>query len=167
MKHYLLIVIISIVLVSCTNNKTTKIEREGEPEIYGFAENDEEMNQAIKMAKETLDKFNEALKSSNPAFEYFALKTKFNTSNGSEHIWVSSITLKDNKYFGVVDNLPEFTTDVNLGDTIEIKEEDISDWMYIENQKLQGGYTIKVLRNSMTEEERKQFDEEYGLLIED
>ncbi len=38
--------------------------------------------------------------------------------------------------------------------------------MYIENGKLFGGYTIKVLRNRMTEEERKQFDAESGMQID-
>ena len=109
---------------------------------------------------------NEALKSGNPNFEYFALKTRFNTSSGGEHIWVSNITFKENKYFGVVDNLPESTTDVKLGDTIRINDNNISDWLYIDNQKLRGGYTVKVLRNRMTEQERKQFDEENRLIIE-
>ncbi|WP_153800858.1 YegJ family protein [Foetidibacter luteolus] len=166
MKQYLLKLIILIGLVSCNNNQTTKIERDGEPEIYGVTDTDAEMNGAIKTANQTLAKFNEALKSGNPNFEYFALKTRFNTPDGAEHIWVSNITIKDNKYFGVVDNLPESTTAVKLGDTIQIKDDNISDWMYIDNQRLRGGYTIRVLRNRMTEQERKQFDEENGLIIE-
>ena len=115
----------------------------------------------------TLDKFNEALKSGKPDFEYFALKTRFNTPNGGEHIWVSNIILKEGKYFGVIDNLPESTTDVKLGDTIQIKNDNITDWMYIDNQKLRGGYTLRVLRNRMTETERKQFDSDSGLIIEE
>jgi uncharacterized protein YegJ (DUF2314 family) len=167
MKQHFLTLFFLIVLVSCNNNQTTKIERDGEPEIYGVTDTDTEMNKAIKTANQTLDKFNEALKSGNPNFEYFALKTRFNTPNGGEHIWVSNIRFNDNKYFGVIDNLPESTTDVNLGDTIQIKEDNISDWMYIDNQKLRGGYTVRVLRNRMTETERKQFDAENGLIIEE
>lgn len=105
--------------------------------------------------------------SSNPDFKYFALKTRFKTANGGEHIWVSNISLKDNKYYGVVDNLPESTTDVKIGDTIQIVNENISDWMYIDNQKLRGGFTIRLLRKRMTETERKQFDAVNGLIIED
>ncbi|MFN8353432.1 MAG: DUF2314 domain-containing protein [Spirosomataceae bacterium] len=166
MKQYLLTLLTLIGLASC-NNVTTKTEREGQPTIYNVTDTDNEMNDAIKTANLTLKKFNEALKSNNPNFRYFALKTRFDTPKGGEHIWISSISLKNDKYFGVVDNLPESTTEVKLGDTIQIKNDNISDWMYLENKKLRGGYTIRVLRNRMTEQERKQFDEENGVTIED
>lgn len=77
-----------------------------------------------------------------------------------QFVWLSSISLRNNKYFGVVDNLPESTTEVKMGDTIQIKTDDISDWMYIDGNRLRGGYTIRVLRNRMTDTERKQFDKE-------
>jgi uncharacterized protein YegJ (DUF2314 family) len=167
MKVYISTLLILLVLVGCNNNQTTKTEREGEPTIYSVKDTDTEMNEAIQTANQTLDKFNAALKSSNPDFKYFALKTHFKTPNGGEHIWVSNITLEDNKYFGVVDNLPESTTDVKIGDTIQIQNDNISDWMYADNQKLCGGFTIRLLRKRMTEPERKQFDAENGLIIEE
>src|SRR5687768_510318 len=103
MKKHILTISILIGLVSCS--PTTKTEREGEPTIYSVTGDDEEMNEAIKTANQTLDKFKEALKSGNPDLQYFSLKTRFETLDGGEHIWVSNITLKDDKYFGVVDNL--------------------------------------------------------------
>jgi uncharacterized protein YegJ (DUF2314 family) len=167
MKRHLSTILILIGLAGCNNNQTTKTERAGEPTIYSVTDNDTEMNEAIKTAKQTLDKFNSALMSSNPDFKYFALKSHFKTTNGGEHIWVSNISLKDKKYYGVVDNLPESTTEVKIGDTIQIVNENISDWMYIENQKLFGGFTIRLLRKRMTEAERKKFDAENELIIED
>lgn len=167
MKRNILTILILLGLVSCNSNQTTKTEREGEPTIYSVTDNDAEMNDAIKTANQTLDKFNTALISGNKDFKYFALKTRFKTPNGGEHIWVSNITHKDKKYFGIVDNLPESTTDVQIGDTIQIVNDNISDWMYVDNQKLRGGFTIRLLRKRMTEPERKQFDTENGLIIED
>ena len=167
MIKHLLTVIFLIVMLSCNNNQTTKIERDGQPEIYGVTDTDAEMNEAMKTANQTLEKFNEALISGNPSFESFALKTRFNTPNGGEHIWVSNILLKGSQYFGIIDNLPESTTDVKLGDTIQIKNDNISDWMYIDNRKLRGAYTVRVLRNRMTETERKQFDVDNGLNFEE
>jgi uncharacterized protein YegJ (DUF2314 family) len=166
MKGYILILSILLGLASC-NSDTNKIEREGEPTIYSVTDDDAEMNNAIKMANQTLDKFNDALKSENIDFKYFALKSRFKTPNGGEHIWVSNIRLKDDKYFGVVDNLPESTTDVKVGDTVQISNDNISDWMYVDGIKLRGGYTIRLLRKRMTEAERKQFDAENGVIIED
>ena len=39
--------------------------------------------------------------------------------------------------------------------------------MYIEENKLRGGYTIRALRNKMSQSEKKQFYEENGMIIED
>lgn len=167
MKLHILKILIILGMVSCNNNQTAKTEREGEPTIYSVTDNDAEMNDAIKTANQTLDRFNKALKSGNKDFKYFAIKTRFITPKGGEHIWVSNIRFSDSKYFGVVDNLPESTTDVQIGDTIQIVNDNISDWMYIDNQKLKGGFTIRLLRKRMTELERKQFDSENGLIIED
>jgi uncharacterized protein YegJ (DUF2314 family) len=167
MKRHILTILILLGLVSCNNAQTTKTERKDEPTIYSVTDDDNKMNDAIKTANQTLDKFNTALKSGNTDFKYFALKTRFKTHTGGEHIWVSTITHKDNKYFGVVDNLPESTTDVKIGDIIQIANDNISDWMYVDKQKLRGGFTIRLLRKRMTEPERKQFDTENGLIIED
>lgn len=167
MKTQILTIILILGLVGCNSKQTTKIERKGEPPVYGVQGDDVEMNEAIKKAYQTLDKFKLALKSDNKDFKDFALKVRFTTQKGGEHIWRSSISLRNNKYFGVVYNLPESTTEVKMGDTIQIKTDDISDWMYIDGNRLRGGYTIRVLRNRMTDIERKQFDKEYNIRIED
>ena len=67
------------------------------------------------------------------------------------------------KLFGQVDNVPENVSSIKLGDKIEIEKYKISDWFYIENNKLIGGLTIRVLRDRMSSDEKKQFDEEFGV----
>lgn len=159
--------LVAVSLIGCGNDQTTKIEREGDPAIYSVTDTDLEMNEAIRTANQTLGTFNNALKSGNPDFSSFSLKVRFDTPNGGEHIWLSEIILKDTRYFGVVNNQPESTTEVKFGDTIQVVNGNISDWMYIDDQKLRGGYTIKLLRKRMTEAARNQFDSENGLIIED
>ncbi|MFL5731002.1 MAG: DUF2314 domain-containing protein, partial [Cytophagaceae bacterium] len=148
-------------LGACSN------ERKDEPAIIQVTREDQEMNEAIKTANATLSRFKEALQSGKDGYTFFALKTRFNTSNGGEHIWISDIRLNNDEFSGVVDNLPESTREVKEGDTIQINPDRISDWMYLDNDTLRGGYTIRVLRNRMTEEEKKQFDQENGLIIKD
>ncbi len=142
----------------------TKTEKEGDV-VYGLPDDDKEMNNAIKNANQTLEDFNEALKSNNSNYKYFALKTRFTTASGGEHIWVSNIEMKDYNYFGVIDNLPQSTSEVKIGDTIKIEKNNISDWMYIDDKRLAGGHTIRLLRQRMNDEEKKQFDKECGFII--
>lgn len=167
MKRHVLTILILLGQISCKPNETTKTEREGESTIYNVTADDAEMKEAINTANQTLEQFNEALMSQNPDFGYFALKVRFDAPNGREHIWASDIVIKGNKYFGVVNNLPENTTEVKIGDTIQINNNNISDWMYVDSNRLRGGFTLRLLRKRMTELERKQFDEENGLIIEE
>ncbi|SFD65136.1 YegJ family protein [Flavobacterium phragmitis] len=162
MKTKIVILISLICLISC--KESNKIERDNEPPIYGVESQDEEMNAAILKANETLEHFNEGLK--NPRAESQALKVQFSNSSGIEHMWVGDVVFKNGKYSGILNNDPEYVKEYRSGDQIEVDPSKISDWMYIENGKLYGGYTIKVLRNRMSEEERKQFDEESGMQID-
>lgn len=162
MKTKILIAFITFCLISCKNSD--KIERENQPDIYNVAGNDKEMNEAILKANQTLSNFNAAL--SNKEIEVKSLKVKFENQTDVEHIWLSDVEFKDGKYSGILDDEPEYIKDHKLGDLINVDNKDISDWMYVENGKLFGGYTIRVLRNRMSETEREQFDAESGMEID-
>lgn len=162
MKTKILFVFIMFCLISCKNSD--KLERENQPDIYHLEDNDKEMAQAIIEANETLSNFNLAL--ANPKIEVKSLKVKFESDNGNEHIWLSNVTYKNGKYSGVLDNEPEDITEHKIGDKIAVDSKNISDWMYLEDGKLFGGYTIKVLRNRMSAPGRNQFDAESGMQID-
>jgi uncharacterized protein YegJ (DUF2314 family) len=74
--------------------------------------------------------------------------------------------LKDEKLLGLVDNLPANVTSVKLGDQVEIEQDKISDWFYLDNGKLVGGNTIRVIRSRMKASERKKFDKQFGITID-
>ncbi|MBS7230904.1 DUF2314 domain-containing protein [Flavobacterium psychroterrae] len=162
MKSKILITLIIFCFISCKNSD--KVERENQPDIYDVKSTDKEMNAAIEKANQTLTDFNTALL--NPEIEVKSLKVKFQNETDAEHIWLSDIEFKDGKYSGVLDNEPEYITEYKIGDKVNVDSKNISDWMYIDNGKLFGGYTIKVLRNRMSEDEKKQFDSESGMQID-
>lgn len=141
-----------------------KIERGDEPIIYSLNDDDKEMNLAIELANATLDDFDKALKS--PESENFALKIRYDLNNKSEHIWAVDIEKIGNDYFGIIDNVPNSETSINLNDKVKIEKEKISDWMFSREGKLFGGYTIIVLRNRMSESEKENFDKEFILSID-
>lgn len=167
MQKNILGLLVVIVLFSCDNPTTNKQERTGEPDYYTLSGDDLEMNEAKKTAYQTLNIFTTAFESNNPNYKEFAVKVRFETAKGGEHIWISDLSLEDGDFYGVVNNSPVGTVEVKLGDNIRINKSNISDWMYIDNQKLVGGFTIRVLRDRMSEEEKKQFDLERDYIIED
>ncbi|WP_280173629.1 DUF2314 domain-containing protein [Cellulophaga fucicola] len=79
---------------------------------------------------------------------------------------MQDITYNNAKFKGIVGNKPLYDINVKYGDTIEIDESNISDWMYFDDKIAKGAYTIKVLRNQMSAEEQKQFDIQSGLLFD-
>ena len=155
-----------IFTLSSCQKKDEVVKRENEPDVHLLKGEDIEMNKAIENAQKTLYKFKEAIKSQNPNFYNFALKERFNTDKGGEHIWISDVQYFDNKFYGIVDDKPISTTEVKLGDTIEINYENISDWMYFDKNIVKGAYTTKVLRKRMTQNEREDMDKKSGMIFE-
>jgi len=158
-------ILISVLFCGCREEKQEKTAEE--PAVVEVLTDDAEMNTAIQKAHSSLDTFNLALTSHNPNYDYFALKVFFPSAEGGEHIWLSEISLDKGKYIGVINNAPEVVKDVDVGDTVIIDNGRIGDWMFVEAGKLHGGYTVRLLRNRMTDEEKNNFDRENGLIIEE
>ena len=170
MKRYFAMIFLLFGLVGCTGQSAPKVEEEEKPALFKVSDEDrEEFHLAIQKALETLDEFKKKLESGETEGVTFTLKVLLEAPDGvnGEHIWVTDITTKDDEYYGVIDNVPVYTEEVKYGDKMKIKKENISDWMYVENGKLYGGYTLRLVRSRMTDEEREQFDAMTGLIIEE
>jgi uncharacterized protein YegJ (DUF2314 family) len=135
--------------------------------LYNTDSEDIVMNEAIQTAKKTFPEFKKAFLANNESYDSFSVKIAFEHSEGHEHIWISDIFMQNNLFYGVVGNDPYFIPDLYFGDTVQIKEQLLSDWKYLENNALRGGYTIKVLRNRMSKQEQKSFDEAIDFKIID
>ncbi len=135
--------------------------------IYSVEEEDLSMNAAIHEAQKTIDEFDQALKSNNPGYTGFAVKKKYKTLDGGEYMWINEITLFDGKYKGIVNNIAEKTTEVKYGDTVIVRRDEITDWMYVKENILRGGYTIREIRNRLNKDQRTKMDKELGVKIED
>ncbi|TPG60177.1 YegJ family protein [Hymenobacter nivis] len=150
-----------LLLGSCHSDEkanTTKIERTGEPDIYNVKSDDNAMNAAIQASKATLPEFLRVLGQQDTATSDFALKVHYDDGPEPEHIWLSGLTSRNGKLYGVISNTPEFTKAVKEGETVEVDTSKVSDWKYVQNHRLVGGRTIKVLRDQLSPEERKELD---------
>ncbi|MDO6491148.1 MAG: DUF2314 domain-containing protein [Cellulophaga sp.] len=159
--------VLTLLISSCKETSTSKIEREGEPDVINIADENIAMNQAIAKANKTLSIFKTAIQSNNKNYYGFTLKQKFSDSDGSaEHIWIQDVTYDGSKFKGIVGNTPLYEINVKLGDTINVDESNISDWMYFDQNITKGAYTIRVLRDQMSTEEQKEFDIQSGMQFE-
>ena len=160
--------------ISCSNNQSNKhiaynkLGLDTTADTYSVIAEDPSMNSAIGKAKSTIHEFDEALKSKNLRYTDFAVKKRYRTSDGGgEHMWIAGIVLKDGYYRGFVNNDAEKTTEVKYGDTVIVLKDEITDWMYLDSNVLRGGYTIRAVRNQLSEDERIKMDKNLGFKIEE
>jgi uncharacterized protein YegJ (DUF2314 family) len=168
MIRYCTIFLLISTLQACHTKTNKSSPVGGALEIYSIDVGDEEMNNAIAEARTSFKQFNDAFKSNRSDYSLFALKVMFQDHvGGYEHIWITDLSFRDGEYHGTVGNTPSYTTEVEAGQQITVEAKKISDWMYVEHGKLRGGFTLRVLRNRMSQSERDKFDADLGFKIKD
>lgn len=153
--------------LGCDSTNTRKtIERDGQPSITMIENDDPKMNAAMKKARASIDEFVVAFNKADASTSAFAIKVEFTQGEDTEHMWVLPGNLDSGKYQGVLNNEPAYITNVKLGDNVKFGKSEISDWMYVRDGKLVGGYTLRVLRNTLSDDHRKEFDSNLDFTID-
>ena len=134
--------------------------QEGQPDYCQIGDNDAEMRRAVKMARKTLGTFVTAVQHPTASQRDFQLKKPFIHNGTLEHIWLRDIVFHGGHFHGKVDNKPQHIPGVKLGDRVSVNANEISDWAFVDNDKLVGSYTIRVLYNCLSPERRKAFEAE-------
>jgi uncharacterized protein YegJ (DUF2314 family) len=76
------------------------------------------------------------------------------TDNGqTEYFWLDGLTYANGVFSGTIDNDPELVKNVKMGQPINVKKEDIYDWLYMKDGKMYGNYTVRVLLPKMSKED--------------
>ncbi len=159
MKPIIVLIILNVLvgLVATGCGKTSSTSQKDD-EVTAISAEDMEMNAAISKAQSTLTNFIAALASPQPNQKYFLVKGKFPSGNTIEHIWVADVTFDGKVFRGVIANDPEILSGLSFKQHVEVQPIQVSDWMFIQDGKLVGGYTSRVLRDRMTEQERRDQD---------
>jgi uncharacterized protein YegJ (DUF2314 family) len=126
---------------------------------------DPEVNSAIAQARSTVDTFITSLQNPGQNQTYFSIKAKIVDGEHSEHMWLYDVGFDGNQFQGKIGNNPLNVKNVSLGDDLVLGPSEISDWMIVEDNTLVGGYTIRVIRNRLSDEDRKKFDQDLPFTI--
>lgn len=160
MKHLLLLIAISTSIAVGCNNKPA-VEN-----VTYFSQDDQRMNEAIAKARSTVNTFIIALKSPKPNQNGFSIKFAFEDGSQVEHMWLSSVTYDGKVFRGRLNNEPEHVKSFKIGQSVTVEASKITDWMYIENRRLVGGYTLRVIRDAMSPEEKAEFDQSIPFIVD-
>src|ERR1700731_1481505 len=141
------------------NSSQQEIKKGGtEPEYFQVPKDHAAMHRAVIEARKTVGKFIVALKHPAPGQQDFEVKKPFVQGNQVEHIWLSDVRFVGNRFQGRVDNQPRKIQGVKLGQLVSVNPNEISDWLYVDNGKLVGGYTDRVHYNELSSEQKQEFD---------
>ena len=128
---------------------------------------DAELDAAITQARDSLETFVEKISTPDPDRTFVALKVRFYPPDElPQDVWVDEVTYSNGVFRGNIgDDIPALK--LEMGEKITINEEEILDWMIVEDGKLIGGYTIRLAIQRMSPEERERFLETLDYSIED
>lgn len=151
-----------------SNDSFLVSKRSDNPDVYHVPNEEESMNAAIDKARRTVDYFRSSLTAPTPDQQYFSAKARIEDNGEVEHIWLNDVSFDDSgNLFGKIGNEPLSLKNVKIGQEVGIAEDQLSDWMIVENGRLIGGYTLRVLRDKMSPKEQKSFDAGVGLYIDE
>jgi uncharacterized protein YegJ (DUF2314 family) len=169
-SHVIFLVLLAIPnLIGCGKQERDQakvVERSGEPDVIYVKDDDPKMAEAMKKARTTVDQFIQALKQPKSTQSGFSVKTPIRDGDSTEYMWLNPVSFRNGKFVGKINNEPDTVTTVKLGDEITIEKDGIADWMYIDNRKLVGGYSIRVLRDMTPKEKRAEFDRGFPFILD-
>jgi len=139
-----------------------KSKRDG---IVNVERGDPDMAVAYKRARETLPDFLKLARAPRSTTRGFAVKVPvpYGDRNDAEFFWISPFEQRDDRYAGRINNTPRLAKTVKLGQVIEFAENEIVDWLYLEDGKMIGNFTACALIKREPPAQAAAFMKQYGL----
>jgi len=128
-----------------------------EDRINDFSSDDVEMNAAIEAARNSIGTFIDAFVYPTNTQKSFLLKVAFSHERGYEHIWMADLKMLDGIFHGTVANEPK-SVGLQFMARATFQPSQVTDWMFIDEGFLVGGFTTKLIRDRMNPEKRSQYD---------
>jgi uncharacterized protein YegJ (DUF2314 family) len=114
----------------------------GWEEHVEYIKHDDELLAASALAKQQLPALQKAFTAGFQPGEYLEVKAPFKTeSGGNEWMWVEVTKWQGNRIGGLLDNEPEHVPNLHTGQQVEIRQEDIFDYIHTFADKRSDGNT--------------------------
>jgi uncharacterized protein YegJ (DUF2314 family) len=138
----------------------------GHPGYTQVADDDKQMDRAVENAQKSLGFFMAALRAKKNGDTVFEIKKGFVDGDKVEHLWIREITYDGKNFHGKIDNRPLEVNNVRLGQRVTVAPQDVTDWMFLKDGKLIGGYTTRVLYARLSPADKAEFDKRAEFKIE-
>lgn len=134
------------------------VHRGGQPDVVRMPLGDARLNEAIALARHSVEEFIAALAAAGTKQRSFAVEVPVIEGAHVEQFWVDVESFGNGQFTGRIANEPLEVDGVKRGDRIVVDKERISDWMYVDRGHLVGGFTIRLMRAALGAADRAAFD---------
>jgi uncharacterized protein YegJ (DUF2314 family) len=174
MKIFLIALLSSIALTSgawgaegeTTHLAGRAVKAPGHPGYVQVPDDDKAMDRAVEHSQRSLGFFMAVLRAKKPGDTMFEIKKGFVDGGKVEHLWITNVKYDGKNFSGKINNRPIDVKNVHLGQRVTIAPRDVSDWMFLKDGKLMGGYSTRVLYARLSPEDKAEFDKEAEFKIE-
>jgi uncharacterized protein YegJ (DUF2314 family) len=134
---------------------------------YAVSNDDDAMKQATESARKTVKQFIAAVKNPRPGQTDFEVLKPCVEGVDVEHIWLSDVKVVGNRFQGTVDSTPRKAKRLHPGQVCSVNPDEITDWLFIENGKLVGGFTVRAHYRQLSPADKAEFKQHADFKIED
>jgi uncharacterized protein YegJ (DUF2314 family) len=132
-------------------------------QVMLVGDEDKAMNAAMAHAQSTVGEFLARFENPQPTDSDFSVKKPVQDGTQVEHFWLSDISYANGVFTGLIGNDPEMVGNVLFGQQVTVGDREISDWMYFDNGKMVGNFTLRVLLERMPKSQADAIREEFGI----
>lgn len=144
----LIVILVAILANGCGHNDPMSITAQS------F---DPQMEEAANAARTTLTNFTAALFAPHSNQGYFAVRARLESGGSWQFLWLTQPRFDGEVFQGTIAESP-YLKGLSLREVVKVPQSKIVDWMYVEDGKLVGGYSLRLARSRMTDQERRAYD---------
>jgi uncharacterized protein YegJ (DUF2314 family) len=122
------------------------------PQLAMMQSDDRAMEEAHLRAVEELPQVRSRFLSGFRSGEVLHIKHGFPTDDGHEYMWIAVTTWSGERIRGNLANDPQYRNDLRAGQSVEIPESDVFDWLIVHaDGRMEGAYTNRVIEEQSEE----------------
>ena len=139
--------------------------RRGDEEIIGgrmayvpvvpVSDDDPRMAAAVAEARGAFPQFVAAFEN-RADDQNFSVKGPITRGERTEFIWINVDAIEGDVIYGKLGNDPIDLPGLKLGDRVRLGADELSDWIYFENEDMHGGFSLKVIKQIQEEHAKKR-----------
>lgn len=114
--------------------------------------------EAARQARDTLDRFTERLAAPGPGQSGFSIKVPVHDGETMHHLWLQNVAVDGPGFCGTLGSDAAGLGVHHPGERIGVGRQEVEDWMYVEEGKLAGGFSLRAIRERLSGKAREAFE---------